>query len=90
MSNLYVLIDYADKAKKFCSSGYSNLRLYYYVKEGNQTYLIREEFFSEARIKELRKNGIPVIDVSQKSFMLNCLKEPRNFIFLARARWSNE
>jgi len=85
--SMFVVIDYSDKAKRFCASGLGNLRMYYYVVDGNEKHLVRVEFYSEARLKELYENGIPVIDMSRRSFIASCMQPPRDMVLLSRARW---
>jgi len=84
----FILIDYADKAKSFCTGGPSNLRLYYYIVDNSgKKHLTRIEFFSEHRIKEAIKDNIPVIDVSNQSFALSCMSPPKRSIYFGYALW---
>ncbi len=84
--DFFAVIDFTEIAEEYCVGGDSNKRIYFYTIVNGEPVLTDKSYpYSEARVKELKRNGILVIDRTIGMHIpKECLRIPSSKLILGR------
>ncbi|RLJ10369.1 MAG: hypothetical protein DRP15_00005 [Candidatus Aenigmatarchaeota archaeon] len=80
---IWAVIDYCDTAKELCVGGSINLRIFLYERDR----LVDVLPYSEAMVKILEEQGIPVVVKAKYNIPTECFEAPKRKVLFGRLRW---